>query len=90
MAAPADLPPITTITSTNKEAYITHSAHLLARAFEHDVLERYITLTTDNLPNTTIFPLARHEEHFLSGTRAKVESGAILQESGGWGAVSIW
>lgn len=85
--ASTPLPPTTT---GNNELYIQKTAAIMAAAFEHDALERYVTLVSDNLPNSTVIPPERHLQHFLTGTAEKVKAGVIVSEAGNWGAAALW
>ncbi len=62
----------------------------MAAAFEDDALERYVILVSDNLPNSTVIPRQRHLEHFTTSIAEKGKAGAIISESGDWGAAALW
>ena len=62
----------------------------MATAFEHDALERYVTLVSDNLPNETVIPPERHLQHFSSTIAEKMKSSVVLSEAGDWGAAALW
>jgi hypothetical protein len=81
------LPPVTT---NNDDLYIQKTSAIMAAAFENDALERYVTIASDNLPNSTVIPPERHLKHFTTSIAEKVKAGAIVSEAGNWGAAAIW
>ena len=81
------LPPVTTGSNV---LYIQKTAAIMAAAFEHDALERYVTLVSDNLPNSTVIPHERHLQHFSTTIAEKVKVGVIITEAGNWGAAALW
>ena len=82
--------PLPLTTTGNTDFYIHKTAAIMAAAFEHDALERYVTLVSDKLPNSAVIPPERHLQHFLTGTAEKVKAGVIVSEAGTWGAAALW
>lgn len=85
--ASTPLPPVTT---NNNDFYIQKTSAIMAAAFEDDALERYVTLVSDNLPNSTVIPPERHLQHFTTSIAEKVKAGVIMSEAGDWGAAALW
>jgi hypothetical protein len=79
-----------TVTTGNNELYVQKTSAIMAAAFKDDALERYVTLVSDNLPNSTVIPLERHLQHFLTTIAKKVKAGVMVSEAGNWGAAALW
>jgi hypothetical protein len=88
--ASTHLPAVTTSNASNNGLYIEKTAAIMALAFENDALERYVTLVSDNLPNSTVIPHERHLQHFMTSIEQKVKAGVIVSEAGGWAAAALW
>jgi hypothetical protein len=83
-------PRLPAVTTDNNELYIRKTSAIMAAAFENDALERYVTLVSDNLPNSTVIPPERHFKHFATSIAEKVKAGVIISEAGDWGAAALW
>jgi hypothetical protein len=70
--------------------YVEPLASLLAAAFVNDPINRYIILSTDDIPNDAVITQERRVEGFLPRLRARAEAGPHFVEAGNWAAAALW